>query len=85
MAKLQALLTIMQLLAVKTKASCVRKVVSWQRILKAWICVQNKLPSVKEFFISKDDIMEPEIAVSNRKSAEKILCPDTGDPASVIP
>ncbi|XP_044166630.1 DNA excision repair protein ERCC-6-like 2 isoform X4 [Acropora millepora] len=47
--------------------------------------LQNKLPSVEDFFISEDDVMEPEIAVSNQKSAEKIPCPDTGEPASVIP
>lgn len=47
--------------------------------------LQNKLPSVEDFFISQDDVMEPEIAVDNQKSAEKLLCPDTGDPVSVIP
>ena len=47
--------------------------------------LQNKLPSVEDFFISEDDVMEPEIAVSNQKCAERILCPDKGDPASLIP
>ena len=81
-AKLQALLTVMQLLVVKTKTSCVRKGVSWQRIPKAWICVQNKLPSVEEFFISEDDVW---IVANSQASSEKSLFPDTGDPVIVVP
>jgi len=80
-AKLQALLTIMQLLVVKTKTSCVRKGVSLQRIPKAWICIQNKLPSVEEFFISEDDVW---IVAKSQTSSEKILFPDTGDPVIVV-
>ena len=79
-AKLQA--TIMQLLVVKTKTSCVRKGVSWQRIPKAWICVQNKLPSAEEFFISEDDVW---IVANSQTSSEKTLFPDTGDPVIVVP
>ena len=81
-AKLQALLTIMQLLVVKTKTSCVRKGVSWQRIPKAWICVQNKLPSVEEFFISEDDVW---IVANSQTVSEKSLFPDTCDPVIVVP
>ena len=79
-AKLQA--TIMQLLVVKTKTSCVRKGVSWQRIPKAWICVQNKLPSAEEFFIAEDDVW---IVAKSQTSSEKILFPDTCDPVIVVP